>query len=203
MWSGCPWQTWTGRPGKTTRWSSRPRTWGGSWGGSLAPPLSTSHSVTSTTTRPCLTRVSVACPLRRDSPMMLHLLHWPSSFFLNPHHLPLIAPLLLQLRELNTPQTWRRPPQFNELLVGLASVLVAASLWHTHCSALCPSSSVHFWSSSPWTFTPWPPPPHPPVTPCCLFDYPHFGSSHYDLPEVGGCRAVRRHLFLIGGWLRS
>ena len=53
----CPWLTWTGRPGRTTLWSSRPRTWAASWGGWPAPPRSTSRSATSTTTRPCLTRV--------------------------------------------------------------------------------------------------------------------------------------------------
>lgn len=134
----------------------------------------------------------------RDSPMMLHLLiHRPSPFFLSPLPLPLTPPPL-------TAQRTHHKHGVDALCSHWP--LCWWYLWHTHCSALCPSSSVHFWSSSPWTFTPWPPPPppsHPPVTPCCLFDYPHFCSSHYDLPEVGGCRAVRRHLFLIDGWLRS
>lgn len=56
-WSGCPWQTWTARPERTTALSSRPRTWAASWGGSLAPPPSTSRSLISTTTRLCSTRV--------------------------------------------------------------------------------------------------------------------------------------------------
>lgn len=56
-WSGCPWQTWTARPERTTPLSSRPRTWVASWGGSLAPPPSTSRSLTSTTTHLCSTRV--------------------------------------------------------------------------------------------------------------------------------------------------
>lgn len=42
-----------------------------------------------------------------------------------------------------------------------------------------------------------------PRPPCCLFDYPHLCSSHYALPKVRGCLAVRRHLFLVDGWLHS
>lgn len=44
----CP--TWTGRHGTSMCSSSRPKTWSARWVASLAPPLSLSHSLTSTTT---------------------------------------------------------------------------------------------------------------------------------------------------------
>lgn len=88
-WSVCPWQTWIGRPGKTTPWSSRLRTWEASWGVWLVPPPSTSRSPTSTTTRPCLTRVRDG---RRRLLAALTFSLLCSLLCLNPHHLPLILP---------------------------------------------------------------------------------------------------------------
>lgn len=98
-WSACPWQTWTGRPEKTTPWSSRPKTWAASWGGSPVPLQSTSRSATSMTTRPCLTRVRGRMFLLTAllSYCFLYVFVFCadslcSPLYLNPHHLFLIPP---------------------------------------------------------------------------------------------------------------
>lgn len=76
---------------------------------------------------------------------------------------------------------------------------------HEPLAPSAPFSSVHFWPPVPTHLPPGlqPPPLSHQSAPCCLFDYPHFCSSHYCSPEVRGCLAVHGHSTPVGGWLHS